>query len=330
MRRTRSAWHGSRSSCSATRARQRTWCNLLRISPDAPNPARLTSLPLPASVKDSPVGLLALSPSGTEIAVLSGIVPGVGALTGQEGWLRVYSVATGRLLRAWATPSPKYPEEKMATALTWIHGDSGLALTIWNEAAHPTRILKDIRVMKMTTGDASGNTALAAAAAAGDAYPGAADLFTNSQVTLSLNDIPDTCEGLALTPDGRAVVCTLHRQTADNHTELLWLTYPVSASHTPHVVGRLRISQAPMKSMDPPVPANQLFSAESTVLWTSADGRTMLAGWIIQITGRPYPDKVMTPSTTYFGIASGGRLTLLPRNPVVPYGSIQFGNDTAW
>jgi hypothetical protein len=76
---------------------------LLRIAPGSNEPARLTPLPVP--VRQSPAGA-ALSPSGTELAV---------ALPGSPATLRVYSVATGALLRAWSTSaSGELTAEKVA------------------------------------------------------------------------------------------------------------------------------------------------------------------------------------------------------------------------
>ena len=66
---------------------------LLRIAPGSSTPARLTPLPLP--VRQSYAGV-ALSPDGTQVAV---------ALPGRPAALRVYSTATGALLREWSTPA---------------------------------------------------------------------------------------------------------------------------------------------------------------------------------------------------------------------------------
>lgn len=67
---------------------------LLRITPDGSTHARLTPLPIP--VRQIVAGA-ALSPDGTEVAV---------ALPGHPATLRVYSVATGALLRQWSTTAP--------------------------------------------------------------------------------------------------------------------------------------------------------------------------------------------------------------------------------
>jgi hypothetical protein len=101
---------------------------LLRIAPGSAKPARLTPLPVP--VRQSP-SRAALSPSGTELAV---------ALPGSPATLRVYSVATGALLRAWSTSAsgeltaqkvPPGSRQFTATVLRWSPDGSQLAFA-WN------------------------------------------------------------------------------------------------------------------------------------------------------------------------------------------------------
>jgi hypothetical protein len=67
---------------------------LLRIDPGGRTPARLTQVPIP--VRQNPAGV-AISPDGTELAV---------ALTGSPATVRIYSIATGRVLRAWSATVP--------------------------------------------------------------------------------------------------------------------------------------------------------------------------------------------------------------------------------
>jgi hypothetical protein len=108
---------------------------LLRIAPGSAKPARLTALPVP--VRQSPA-VAALSPDGTQLAV---------ALPGSPATLRVYSVATGALLRAWSTSaSGELTTQKVtpgsrlfsATVLRWSPDGSQLAFA-WN--ASTVRVL---------------------------------------------------------------------------------------------------------------------------------------------------------------------------------------------
>ena len=114
---------------------------LLRIAPGSSAPARLTPLPVP--VRQSPAGA-ALSPDGTKVAV---------ALPGSPATLRVYSVATGALLREWSTTAPgeltaqKVPagsRQFTAMVLRWSADGSQLAFA-WNASA--------IRVLDATAPD---------------------------------------------------------------------------------------------------------------------------------------------------------------------------------
>jgi hypothetical protein len=266
--------------------------------------------------------LLALSPSGTQIAMLSGNTPRIGAIIGYKGWLRVYSVTTGQLLRAWTTAFSPDGDFGMGTALTWIHGDNGLAVTAIDEA---TPMRKNVRVMDMATGDASGKAALAAAAAAGEGYPGAADLLTDSQVVWSGdgNGYAGSCGDARLVADGSTIVCDSwgHPGSNPDIAELVWLAYPVSAPQEPHVIGRVRLSPPIMKS----APA---------LLWASADGRTVLAAWIYQPMVMNGKHATFGTRSEHIGIASGGRVTSLPSNPIMGPLAAQFnaelGNMSAW
>ena len=114
---------------------------LLRIAPGSAAPARLTPLPIP--VRQDPAGA-ALSPDGTELAV---------ALPGSPAALRVYSVATGTLLREWSTTAsgeltaekvPPGSRQFTAMVLRWSPDGRQLAFA-WNASA--------IRVLDATAPD---------------------------------------------------------------------------------------------------------------------------------------------------------------------------------
>jgi hypothetical protein len=78
----------------------RTWY-LLRIEPGSAHPARLTRLPVPVTTRGTDVEAIALSPDGSKLAVA--VQPGypTGAVAA-PAYLRVYSVATGAMLRSWS------------------------------------------------------------------------------------------------------------------------------------------------------------------------------------------------------------------------------------
>jgi hypothetical protein len=102
----------------------------LNIAPGTDAPARLDTLSVPVS--QSPVGV-ALSPDGTEVAV---------ALPGRSETVRVYSVATGALVRQWSAPptgglsagkAPAGGWQYTALLLRWSADGRQLAFT-WNAA----------------------------------------------------------------------------------------------------------------------------------------------------------------------------------------------------
>jgi hypothetical protein len=133
---------------------------LLRIDPGSGVRARLTPLPIP--VRQGPAGA-ALSPDGTELAV---------ALPGSPATLRVYSVATGALLREWSTTAsgelsakkvPSGSWQFTAMVLRWSSDGRQLAFT-WNASA--------IRVLDATApdGDLIARSELDAGTAIGTGY----------------------------------------------------------------------------------------------------------------------------------------------------------------
>jgi hypothetical protein len=114
----------------------------IHLDPGAAHPVVMTSMPIKpqpmwwGNVNDPAViGAIlpvALSSSGTELAVAET------AGTGRTA-VRVFSVATGELLRRWTTTDLLLPDNLPdAPALTWIDGDRALALATLATLAPPT------------------------------------------------------------------------------------------------------------------------------------------------------------------------------------------------
>jgi len=101
----------------------------VRLAPGTAEPARLTRLPIkPLPEPDPSVGMALGSFADTRGTVLSasGRELAVPVSTAQNGLtVRVFSVATGRLLHQWATQDQSVALEP---SLTWIDGDRKLAL----------------------------------------------------------------------------------------------------------------------------------------------------------------------------------------------------------
>jgi len=107
----------------------RTWY-LLRIDPGAANSATLTSLPIPETAAGTDVNAIAISPDGTELAVAQ--QPNSLSHPDARVYLRVYSVASGAVLRSWSSAAggqffggTKYSGPDSNLALAWI-GQVGL------------------------------------------------------------------------------------------------------------------------------------------------------------------------------------------------------------
>jgi hypothetical protein len=175
-----------------TQVTPRSWY-LLRIDPGAAQPARLTKLPIPPTPDGAQVDGIALSPDGSKLAVMfqpDAMGPAPGPVT-----LRIYSVATGKVLHTWTGPTPNpqglgvltfgvhlYVDNN--TTLSWI--DSGRYLAF----NYGPGIVKDTTVRILNPD-----------------VPGGA-LLADSRVVLDRTPAsqPD-CLSLLVTADGRAIEC---------------------------------------------------------------------------------------------------------------------------
>jgi len=107
----------------------RTWY-LLRINPGAADQATLTRLPIPGTAAGTDVNAIAVSPDGTELAVAQ--QPDSLSHPDARVYLRIYSVASGAVLRSWSSAAggqlfggTKYSGPDSNLALAWI-GQAGL------------------------------------------------------------------------------------------------------------------------------------------------------------------------------------------------------------
>jgi len=170
----------------------RSWY-LLRIAPGTAQPAGLTKLPIPPTPDGARVDGIALSPDGSKLAVMfqpDMMGPAPGPVT-----LRIYSVATGKVLHTWTGPTPNpqglgvlvfdlnlYVDSN--TTLSWIDGGRYLAFSYGPEIVNDTTV-------RILDPDVPGHALLADSRVVLDQKPG-------SQ--------PD-CTSLLVTADGRAIEC---------------------------------------------------------------------------------------------------------------------------
>jgi hypothetical protein len=169
----------------------RTWY-LLRVRSGSSDPARLTRLPVPATPTGTAVNGIALSPDGTELAVI--LQPNALGSPAGPVLLRVYSVATGAVLRTWSAASgtqvgtPKYGGPDANTSLFWLDGMGRLAFVVNGWA---------VRVLDTT-------------AHGGDLIADSRPVFSQPPVPLPSNSSL-RCQSagyhLFVSPDGKTVTC---------------------------------------------------------------------------------------------------------------------------
>lgn len=174
---------------------------LLRITPGGSDPAQLSSLPLPTLPGTDQIVGLALSPDGSELAVMfepwkSYETQGANrVLTGPPGpfSLHTYALATGKQLRAWTAPT--VTDEAISESgaglpdnevnLTWTADGRTLGF-LYSPFTTPT----DERTLSVTA-------------------PGT-DLIADSRVVLAMANALPACNGeMTLTSDGKTTICSV-------------------------------------------------------------------------------------------------------------------------
>jgi hypothetical protein len=194
----------------------RTWY-LLRIAPGTGHPARLARLPIQATPSGLEVAGMALSPDGSKFAVT--LEPNTTMNLGPE-LLRIYSVATGALLRTWTGPPSNltwgaYLGRDNNTTLSWLADGHTLVFD------YGTGVRAGVRMLDMSR---QGH-----------------DLIADSQPT-AWSIASGDCSRPLVTSDGKSVVCvtegsgafpeystatgnltrTLYQASSGTYGEVLW------------------------------------------------------------------------------------------------------------
>ncbi|HTR94058.1 MAG TPA: hypothetical protein VMI73_20180 [Trebonia sp.] len=238
----------------------------VRLSPGAASPARLTPLPV------KPVILLrdtsaeagwaalgasfatALSGSGRELAVPEWVAPHGLAV-------KVFSVATGRLLHDWTTSDPSLHQEQQPS-LMWIDGDRSLALL---SSRSMSAVLSETAVREWpVAGSARGDLA-----AVGKVVWSLQN--TSGSDTTLQNCLYEEPGGVHISADGKTFSCATSAATADGG-EVKFYTFPLAASTTVTAKGRL---DAQLRLRD-----NLGGQYLAQVLWASPSGGTLIGTWI--------------------------------------------------
>ena len=249
----------------------------IRLAPGTEHPVVMTSMP----IESQPAGKaastfpVALSSSGTELAVAE--TAGTGGIA-----VKVFSVATGKLLHDWTTTDPPLVLDSLADppALTWIDGDRALALATLGT---PTS-LNTIYGARQTV------RRLNVPARAGS------DLVADGTVQWEVPDGADNTCGYrfnwppVISADGKTFTCT---------TGASFVTYPLTAGPKGAGQGRVDLSLG----------SGYLVH---TVLWTSASGDTTIAEWgaASSIAGQPKRDGGVQIGVISHGTSTPLRISL--------------------
>jgi hypothetical protein len=216
-----------------------TW-SLLRITPGTARGYGLTRLPL-GDVCASEIMGISLSDSGSELAVVVMPKPGGVVTPGTEPVLRIYSVASGRLLHEWRVNVGNLGN------LSWADDDRELAFSTTLSDDSP-----DESAMRLLNVTAPGANVLADSRVAWS--PGSK---ASSGSPMILGWAP------RLSADGTTVV---YPATAgkDRHT-LRWLAYSVSDPAKARVLYQVTVPSAD--------------STMSGISWVSPSGSTLIIDW---------------------------------------------------
>ncbi|MFY9865741.1 MAG: hypothetical protein WAK58_18155 [Trebonia sp.] len=287
----------------------RTWY-LLRVAPGTSSQVRLTRLPIP-DLKGDDLLAVALSGSGRQLAV--GFVPNYATSPKSPVQLRIYSVTTGKLERAWSTSDQtvfggpgRASIGSVTTALTWVDDDRALAFPTISTASNP-RKHEDVTHETMRLLDMSAD---------------GSDLIAASRVIWStqgvLNQVTDYAGQLScantfinpmLTADGKTIVCAAlefpnppRTLTAPGRWTLAWLAYSTSDPTVARTLAQVSVD------------ASRENSPSIDLLWTDSSGGTLIGTWSIEAGiaqgrgGSPYMPSADRP---HWGVIADGKFRQL-------------------
>jgi hypothetical protein len=300
-------------------ARDATWY-LLALAPGSRSPTRLTRLPIPATIDAGSVGAAVLSASGRELAVSYTL----GATT----VLRIYSVATGKMLNHWSAsgqPQASFdlldPGSQSNSYLSWVDGDRAIAFstdTVVGKPHQPPQQARDelaVRVLDVTAGGGS--------------------LMGDSRVVWSRSDTPfiayqtrPVCGANGATvpllaANGKTVVCAATAgitsvpggspQARRTQVRLVWLAFSTSSPGAARTLYKVSISST-----------GQGIADINDVRWAAASGSTMIIDWAVGPAG---PGAV---PPAHFGLVRDGTFTPLPAPPGTNVYSLTSQAAIAW
>lgn len=264
-----------------------TWY-LLRITPGRKLGYRLARLPVP-DVRSFTVQAIALSRSGRELAMTA--VPGAGYQHHKTWVMRIYSVATGKLLRSWSADEStaayqggNYPGFQGAP-LSWADGDRAVIFgTLLPSTSRPAAKNAPRQTERLI-----------------DVTAKSGDLISASRVLwpMPVTAGPHAPEGCKVgTPvvsaDGKTVACVTKPMWRGNQPRAthVWLAYSTSTPTVPRFLYQATV-KGPLAH-----------ATGAWVLWIDRSGGTMIIEWQQGVAnGR---------SHAHFGVLSHGRFRPIP------------------
>jgi len=267
---------------------------LLKLAPGTASPTRLTKLDIPSV---GCTAAIALSGSGSELAVAS-FTQG-----SKAEQLRIYSVATGRLLRSWSTDDTAAFDRGANIigdenrGLYWVDGDRGLTFPTFG----PADTGETERLLTVTAGGSnliSDSRAIwSASSSSDDNYPAGCEEDQDPLVSA----------------DGKTVVCVsvtaaVTRQKKIIPWRLSWLEYSTSAPNA-----------APRTLYSVTINASDTLGFELFGVWTNASGSAVI--------GYRSNGGFSVSKPAFFGVISQGALRSLPTPPGILIGD---PSATAW
>jgi hypothetical protein len=283
----------------------------VRLAPGTANLARLSKLPIKPwswagqhSSAPSPgeIYATALSASGQELAVAD--VPDLPAADKPWNWqeVKVFSVATGRLLHDWTENAPNDVLEGVGSEsfdgiptgpsnLTWIDGDQALALATssHNVAGTVTGTIRRLNVAGPTRGDLMADSSV----------------IWSGKLTWNEGYGCYAVDGWPplVSADGKTVTCTNYAELKSAPTG--WMASFVTDPLPPRTAADIRPRfnyrvTSPLDQNGKPLAGG----ADTSLQWVSPSGDTLIVQWHY-IASRP-------PATgVHFGVISPGKFTPL-------------------
>jgi hypothetical protein len=242
---------------------------LVRLTPGTTQPPRLTPMAV-----TPPVGVLAvaLSQTGQKLAVASA-TSFSGAVSAYS--VSIYSVTTGRLLRAWTSATNVFGDNSHLHGLTWVDGDRGIMFATNTLGPQVTSTSPEtVRRLDVTLGGS--------------------DLAADSKVAWSTTGY---CGSPLISGDGSTIVCvSTSRESASSSTmTATWLAFSVAAPTRGHPLYQVSMPYSALRN--PP---------GGTTLWIDSAGKTALIEELIVNPGNG-------STSVRQGIISNGHFTLSAR-----------------